>query len=200
MKTRILGTVGQSSLRTDLPVVSCLYLVRLFSPHFCLIVAIALMIGCSGSGGDTSSGGGGGQTGLPPDPGPAGMATLAGIDSNNNGVRDDVERYIALTYPADTDASARAALTQFTKAVQVSLLEAADPIASKVHANERIGALQCLLAKRPTDAETIFTALRDAILNTAARTKAYSTADDQLGGFTLPISSPEQWSSFCTTP
>lgn len=157
------------------------------------------MIGCSGSGGDTSSGGGGGQTGLPPDPGPAGMATLAGIDSNGNHVRDDIERYIALTYPANNDAPARAALTQYTKAVQVSLLEAADPIASKIHANERIKALHCLLAKRPTDAETIFTALRDAILNTDARTNAYFTAGEQLGGFTLPIPSPEQWSSFCTT-
>lgn len=35
---------------------------------------------------------------LPPDPGEAGKATLLGIDSNDNGVRDDVERAIYLTY------------------------------------------------------------------------------------------------------
>lgn len=35
---------------------------------------------------------------LPPDPGEAGKATLAGIDSNNNGVRDDVERWIVLSF------------------------------------------------------------------------------------------------------
>lgn len=35
---------------------------------------------------------------LPPDPGPEGMKTLAGIDSDNDGVRDDVQRYIALNY------------------------------------------------------------------------------------------------------
>ena len=29
---------------------------------------------------------------LPPDPGEAGKLTLAGIDSNNDGVRDDLER------------------------------------------------------------------------------------------------------------
>ncbi|MGH8501297.1 MAG: hypothetical protein ACREVE_02270 [Gammaproteobacteria bacterium] len=34
--------------------------------------------------------------GLPPDPGEAGKATLLGIDSNDNGIRDDVERYIVL--------------------------------------------------------------------------------------------------------
>jgi hypothetical protein len=36
---------------------------------------------------------------LPPDPGEAGKVTLAGIDSDNDGVRDDIQRYIALTYP-----------------------------------------------------------------------------------------------------
>ncbi|MDX8380534.1 MAG: hypothetical protein R8M14_00305 [Ghiorsea sp.] len=36
-------------------------------------------------------------SGLPPDPGAAGRGTLAGIDSDNDGVRDDVQRWIALT-------------------------------------------------------------------------------------------------------
>ncbi len=36
---------------------------------------------------------------LPPEPDPAvNNATLLGIDSNNNGVRDDVERYVIQTY------------------------------------------------------------------------------------------------------
>jgi len=42
----------------------------------------------------------GGNGLLPPDPGDTGKATLAGIDSDNDGVRDDIERYIWLTYPA----------------------------------------------------------------------------------------------------
>lgn len=33
---------------------------------------------------------------LPPDPGEAGKATLLGIDVNNNGIRDDVERHVVL--------------------------------------------------------------------------------------------------------
>src|SRR5436305_503579 len=36
--------------------------------------------------------------GLPPDPGPAGKLTLGGIDSDHDGVRDDLQRYIVLTY------------------------------------------------------------------------------------------------------
>ena len=37
-------------------------------------------------------------------------ATVAGVDSNNNGIRDDVERWIAQTYP--TSAKMRAAVAQ----------------------------------------------------------------------------------------
>ena len=39
---------------------------------------------------------------LPPDPGNAGEQTLSGVDSNANGVRDDVERYIALHHIGDS--------------------------------------------------------------------------------------------------
>jgi hypothetical protein len=35
---------------------------------------------------------------LPPDPGPAGMKTLEGIDADRDGVRDDVQRFIFIEY------------------------------------------------------------------------------------------------------
>jgi hypothetical protein len=41
------------------------------------------------------------DSGLPPDPGEAGKATLEGIDSNNNKVRDDMEIAIYKRYPND---------------------------------------------------------------------------------------------------
>jgi hypothetical protein len=40
---------------------------------------------------------------LPPDPGEAGKTTLAGIDSNNDGVRDDLEREIIYMYPQNQE-------------------------------------------------------------------------------------------------
>lgn len=53
---------------------------------------------------------------VPPEPPPElNNATLAGFDTNGNGVRDDVERYIALSYPSS--AKARAALTQYAKTI-----------------------------------------------------------------------------------
>jgi hypothetical protein len=38
---------------------------------------------------------------LPPDPGAEGKKTLLGIDTDGDGVRDDIQRYIYLTYPDD---------------------------------------------------------------------------------------------------
>jgi len=55
-------------------------------------------------------------TNLPPDPGAAGKLTLSGIDSDNDGVRDDVQRWIVMTYP--NSQKTRAALTQRTKVMQ----------------------------------------------------------------------------------
>jgi hypothetical protein len=40
---------------------------------------------------------------LPPDPGEVGKLTLAGIDSNNDGVRDDLEREIVYMYPQNNE-------------------------------------------------------------------------------------------------
>ncbi|MDR3162380.1 MAG: hypothetical protein LBT81_00765 [Helicobacteraceae bacterium] len=68
---------------------------------FSLVLSAVLTIGCEGKGGGS---GGNGHSGviLPPDPGSEGRKTLEGIDSNNNGVRDDVE--IAVRLPALTRA------------------------------------------------------------------------------------------------
>jgi hypothetical protein len=35
---------------------------------------------------------------VPPDPGPAGDATVAGIDTDANGIRDDIDRFVATKY------------------------------------------------------------------------------------------------------
>ncbi len=57
---------------------------------------------------------------LPPDPGEEGKTTLLGIDSNNNGVRDDVEIWIYTTYDKPIE---RAVFMQNAKAYQVVIAE-----------------------------------------------------------------------------
>lgn len=56
---------------------------------------------------------------LPPDPGEAGKQTLAGIDSDSDGVRDDVQRWIELTY---SDAAAKSLLTRHAQTLHDILL------------------------------------------------------------------------------
>lgn len=58
---------------------------------------------------------------LPLDPGETGKQTLAGIDSDGNGVRDDIQRYIAETYSKST--KQRAVLTQNALALEKIILD-----------------------------------------------------------------------------
>lgn len=97
------------------------------------LVVLTLVTACSGGGASTvsandPSGTGGAvtlpakitlesvpmildPTQVPPAPDQAmNDSTVAGVDTNNNGIRDDVERWIAQTYP--TSAKMRAAIAQ----------------------------------------------------------------------------------------
>lgn len=56
---------------------------------------------------------------LPPDPGAEADKTIAGIDANNNGIRDDVELAIFKEYP--DSARVRAALLQYALALQTQM-------------------------------------------------------------------------------
>ena len=58
---------------------------------------------------------------LPPDPGAEADKTVAGIDANANGIRDDVELAIFKTYP--NSAKTRAVLLQYALALQMMVTQ-----------------------------------------------------------------------------
>jgi hypothetical protein len=58
---------------------------------------------------------------LPPDPGALADQTVAGIDANNNGIRDDVELAIFNAYP--NSAKTRAVLLQYALALQMEFIQ-----------------------------------------------------------------------------
>jgi hypothetical protein len=58
---------------------------------------------------------------LPPDPGAAADATIAGIDANKNGIRDDVELAVFKAYP--NSAKIRAVLLQYALALQMEFTQ-----------------------------------------------------------------------------
>src|SRR3989339_421447 len=80
---------------------------------------------------------------LPPDPGADANKTIAGIDANNNGIRDDVELAIFNAYP--NSAKTRAVLLQYALALQMEVIQ---PIVNTITATEVIReedrAYQCI--------------------------------------------------------
>jgi hypothetical protein len=70
---------------------------------------------------------------LPPDPGVNADKTVAGIDANQNGIRDDVELAVFKMYP--NSAKTRAVLLQYALALQ---MEATEPIVNTTTATEII--------------------------------------------------------------
>ena len=70
---------------------------------------------------------------LPPDPGAEADKTIAGIDANQNGIRDDVELAVFKEYP--DSAKTRAVLLQYALALQ---MEFTQPIVNTITATEVI--------------------------------------------------------------
>lgn len=172
--------------------------------HLLLIViltgSILFLSGCSRSGTSTSET----QTeddaaasNLPPDPGEEGKKTLAGIDSDDDGVRDDVQRYIALTYP-DSEKT-RAGLTQYAKSVQGALLDADDKELSMKHEEKISKADDCIEFMLGTDEydQYISNEALPMILNTKERTMAYFKYDEQLGGEVFSLTPEDQLRFSC---
>ncbi|MEQ1500431.1 MAG: hypothetical protein ABL917_03625 [Parcubacteria group bacterium] len=80
--------------------------------------------------------------GLPPDPGEAGKQTLVGIDSDKDGVRDDVQRWIGVEY--SNSAESRAALLQHARAHQAFIASVAASTTSSKEVLAIINANTCL--------------------------------------------------------
>lgn len=141
---------------------------------------------------------------LPPDPGSAGMTTLAGVDSDGDGVRDDIERYIALTYPQS--GRTRAALTQMAVAMQAELLDASTQslvITDTLQWTYAADCLESVTAISNADVTGLYNtmnianALKAQILNTPVRTQAYYNANDELGAFTYSQPSFSTLATYC---
>jgi hypothetical protein len=132
---------------------------------------------------------------LPPDPGEAGKQTLLGIDSDGDGVRDDVQRYIYLTYP--NEPKVQAALIQFANQYQGLLPQADDRDAAYNHAVKLMQHLDCLVGIKGEDFIKISPALRAVILNTKERSLAYIKFSDNLGGQQITATPLKEWKAAC---
>lgn len=127
---------------------------------------------------------------LPPNPGDMADQTIAGVDANNNGIRDDVELAIFNAYP--NSAKTRAVLLQYALLLQT---EATEPIVNKETATaaseEYSRAFDCIgqiVSKNNDDIEKIeahVSFVEDKQLNTKERKDLKINFDNQTGSFEL---------------
>ncbi|MCH9814695.1 MAG: hypothetical protein K0U47_12225 [Epsilonproteobacteria bacterium] len=119
---------------------------------------------------------------LPPEPDPTiNNATLLGVDSNDNGVRDDVERKIYLNYPKAIE---QAVLMQMAKANQALL--GGDYINdAEIFERKNTKALLCrryLNFYKNTNIQRVSKTMSAMQYNTKERTKAYLDYNRALSG------------------
>ena len=136
--------------------------------------------------------------GLPPDPGEAGKATIEGIDSDNDGVRDDIQRYVGLAFPADPEV--RMTLMRLADSQQQYLTARNSELGVVQAIVDMVRAWNCLRYLRDTDSEAdaIFDGLESQVLDTLARRAAHDEANDALSGHALPRLVAGGMSESCT--
>jgi len=133
---------------------------------------------------------------LPADPGEAGKATLEGIDFDNDGVRDDVQRWIAMTYP--NSEKTRAALRQRAKTMQRFLLRAEMP-EQAYEIFIQMGEAQACLSYVQPQAYKVEAEFRAVILNSTMRSSVWFQGIQKLGRRTqvaLDYRKRKQWCTF----
>lgn len=131
---------------------------------------------------------------LPPDPGAGANKTVAGIDANENGIRDDVELAIFKEYP--DSAKTRAVLLQYALALQMEMVQ---PIVNKgtvtAVAEKTSGGYYCIgeitsredLKKFIEVGDRLHGFIESRQLNTEAREKAKKDFyEGNLGSYELP--------------
>lgn len=128
-------------------------------------------------------------TNLPPQPyKPENEATVAGLDKNNNGIRDDVELAIFAKYPKD--AKIRAAELQYAMTQQMFLTEVFNTETWKAVAQENSRAYACIgETVTSKDLKILISRTKevdDLVFNNEARNSARDKANSFITSYALP--------------
>ncbi len=140
---------------------------------------------------------------VPPDPGEDGTETLLGIDSNANGVRDDVERWIYAKYQNSHPIVRQIAL-QAGRAAQIIIqepekaMETTDLIAAAQDCNYYFRDYANLYGDSILVDHYIFNKeFKNVQFNTPKRVKAYLEHDSYLSGGVFPATPISKKKSRC---
>lgn len=131
---------------------------------------------------------------LPPDPGEAGKQTLEGIDSDNDGVRDDVQRYIAITV---TDSARHREALRQNAAVTQRILLAQTSEESIQLAKDSIHTIECLDYLGFID-QNIWKEVKALMINTPIRLQALKAHTSRISGQVFTTLSDAERATACT--
>ncbi|HAD09678.1 MAG TPA: hypothetical protein DCF62_09370, partial [Porticoccaceae bacterium] len=101
-----------------------------------------------------------------------------GIDSDSDGLRDDVQRYIYLTYPDRPNV--QGALTQYALLLQKTVDPNREIGTGRALANEKGEAMGCVHHFMPDEFYEATRRLKAEIINTYDRAKKYLAYDEEL--------------------
>jgi hypothetical protein len=124
--------------------------------------------------------------------------SIPGIDANSNGVWDDIDHYIDSNY-GSASPNQRAALRQFSRALEGALLNAASKNSSLLYAVASDRATECIYSLRPDDAGRVIQDLKAAILNNRVRSRAFLMWSEQSAGEVFRSKPKSQRASSCIT-
>ena len=113
-------------------------------------------------------------------------ASLKGVDANGDGVRDDLERYIAAL--PDT-ADQKASLRQLAKSIDSTLVvDTTNETALRAAANELNEAINCVWSNYPADvAPKRVEEMRRLAVNTRERFNAYAKYNQARSGAVIAL-------------
>jgi hypothetical protein len=131
----------------------------------------------------------------PNPPGQAGKETLLGVDKDNNGVRDDIQIYIAETYPDEV--AVRLALTEMAKQYQIILMQTDMPDTALNNAVKTMRHGECLDYIKGSIAADMLSELRARMFNTNDRSIEYIKYSDSLGGEFISFRPVKYWKNSC---
>lgn len=123
-------------------------------------------------------------TGLPPDPGEIGKFTIQGVDSDGDGIRDDVERNISQYYP--NNGMARAYSYMVAMNYQRMIENSSDQQIQIQIIQELAQVEDCLDQLLPDELEKGGNLVLPWVFNTYQRSYSYLDARGLMGGQILP--------------
>ncbi|WED22977.1 hypothetical protein L3Q72_06170 [Vibrio sp. JC009] len=135
---------------------------------------------------------------LPPEPGTENNTTLAGVDFDNDGVRDDIQRAITFEY-AEQEAT-RLALLDSARLLQSILIDSDEVEKSRVHSVEFVRVNECLwfIEDETQPDSNLFKSLIAAQMNTLERSEAYIQYQRNISGEIFNLRDERRWRASCS--